>query len=173
MRGTASGGARRRGADAARRVAGGSSVAMSPSISATIRSSEPAVTSTTPTVSPSRRTVARSQTAAISIRRWEMKMTERSVPRLAADDLEHPLGQVGRQGRGHLVEHEDVRLDGQRPGEVDDPQRGQRQVADEVGEVEVGDARARASQWRNGSTGVWVRRRFERTSRSGMSAGSW
>ena len=55
--------------------------AISPSISATIRSSEPSVTSTTPTVSPSRRTVARSQTAAISISRWEMKMMERSVPR--------------------------------------------------------------------------------------------
>ena len=41
----------------------------------------PAVTSTTPTVSPSRRTVARSQTAAISIIRCEMKMTRRSPPR--------------------------------------------------------------------------------------------
>ena len=55
--------------------------AMSPSMSATIRSSEPSFTSTTPTVSPSRRTVARSQTAAISIIRWEMKMTDRSDPR--------------------------------------------------------------------------------------------
>ena len=41
----------------------------------------PSVTSTTPTVSPSRSTVARSQTAAISIMRWEMKMTDRSPPR--------------------------------------------------------------------------------------------
>ena len=41
----------------------------------------PALTSTTPTVSPSRRTVARSQTAAISIIRCEMKMTDRSPPR--------------------------------------------------------------------------------------------
>ncbi len=40
------------------------------------------MTSTTPTVSPSRSTVARSQTAEISIIRWEMKMTERSPPRI-------------------------------------------------------------------------------------------
>ena len=72
---------------------------------------------------------------------------------LAADDLEHPLGQVRRQGGGHLVEHQDVGLDRQGAGEVDDPQRGERQVADDVGEVEVGDARARASQWRIGSSG--------------------
>ena len=51
-----------------------------PSISSTIRSSEPSVTSTTPTVSPSRSTVARSQMAAISIIRWEMKMMDRSPP---------------------------------------------------------------------------------------------
>ena len=57
------------------------SLALSPSIRATIRSSEPSFTSTTPTVSPSRRTVARSHTAAISMRRWEMKMMQRSDPR--------------------------------------------------------------------------------------------
>ena len=84
------------------------------------------MTSTTPTVTPSRRTVARSQTAAISIMRCEMKMTERSPPRMPPDDLQHPLGEVRGQRRGHLVEHEDVRLDGQRPGEVDDPQRRER-----------------------------------------------
>ena len=30
-----------------------------------------------------------------------------------------------------------------------------------------------ASQWRKGSTGVFVSRRFDRMSRSGMTAGSW
>ena len=57
-----------------------SPAAASPSMSSTIFDSEPAVTSTTPTVSPFRSTVARSQTAAISMRRWEMKMTDRSGP---------------------------------------------------------------------------------------------
>ena len=40
--------------------------------------------STTPTVLPSRRTVARSQRPATSSMRWEMKMTERDVPRCSA-----------------------------------------------------------------------------------------
>ena len=48
---------------------------------------------------------------------------------LAADDLEHALGQVRRQRRGHLVEHQHVGLDGQRAGEVDDAQRRQRHAA--------------------------------------------
>ena len=55
--------------------------ARSPSMRATIRSSEPSLMSTTPTVAPSRRTVARSHTAAISMSRWEMKMMQRSDPR--------------------------------------------------------------------------------------------
>ena len=129
--------ATRAGASAA---AAGMSRAMSPSIRPTIRSSAPSVTSTTPTVTPSRRTVARSQTAAISISRWEMKITERSRALLAADHLEDPLGQVGRQGRGHLVEHQDVGLDGQGPREVDDPERGEGQVAGQLAEVEVRQA---------------------------------
>ena len=108
-------------------------------------SSEPAVTSTTPTVTPSRSTVARSQTAAISIIRCEMKMTRALAAALAADDLEHPLGEVRGQRRGHLVEHEDVRLDGQRAGEVDDPQRGQRHAARHARQVEVARGRARPS----------------------------
>ena len=56
-----------------------------PSISSTMRSSDPGVTSTTPTVSPSRRTVARSQTAAISIMRCEMKIDGPIAAALAAD----------------------------------------------------------------------------------------
>ena len=112
----------------------------SPSISSTIRSSEPAVTSTTPTVSPSRSTVARSQTAAISIMRWEMKMTRAVAAALAADDLEHALGEVRRQRRGHLVEHQHVGLDRQRAGEVDDPERGQRQAPRRARQVEAAEA---------------------------------
>ena len=42
---------------------------------------------------------------------------------LAADDLEHALREVRRQGGGHLVEHQDVGLDRQRARQVDDPQR--------------------------------------------------
>ena len=42
---------------------------------------------------------------------------------LAADDLEHPLREVRRQGGGHLVEHQDVGLDRHRARQVDDPQR--------------------------------------------------
>ena len=42
---------------------------------------------------------------------------------LAADDLEHALREVRRQGCGHLVEHQDVGLDRQRARQVDDPQR--------------------------------------------------
>ena len=46
---------------------------------------------------------------AISISRWEMKMTRPVRAALPADDLEDALGQVGRQGGGHLVEHQDGR----------------------------------------------------------------
>ena len=92
---------------------------------------------------------------------------------LAADDLEHPLGEVRRQGRGHLVEHQHVGLDGERPGEVDDPERGERHARAPGSTGRGPRARARASQWRNGSTGVSVSRRLDRMSRSGMSAGSW
>ena len=45
---------------------------------------DPGAMSTTPTVLPSRRTVARSHSPATSSIRWEMKMTERDVPRWPA-----------------------------------------------------------------------------------------
>ena len=48
---------------------------------------------------------------------------------LATDDLEHTLGQVRRQRRGDLVEQEHVGLDRQRARQIDDAQRGQRNVA--------------------------------------------
>ena len=71
---------------------------------------------------------------------------------LAADDLEDPLGEVRGQRRGHLVEHQHVGLDGERAGQVDDPERGERQPPRHARQVEVRRGRARASQWRNGST---------------------
>ena len=113
---------------------------ISPSISSTIRSSEPSVTSTTPTVSPSRRTVARSQTAAISIMPVGDEDDGAIAAPLAADDLEDALGEVGGQGRGHLVEHQDVGLDRERAGEVDDPERGERHAPRQARQVEVLEA---------------------------------
>ena len=56
---------------------------------------------------------------------------------LPSDDLEDPLGEVGRQGRGHLVEHQHGGLDGQRASEVDDAQRRQRYMARQIRQVEV------------------------------------
>ena len=130
-------------------------------------------TSTTPTVSPSRSTVARSQTAAISIIRCEMKMTDRSGPAPSADDLEHALGEVRRQRRGHLVEHEDVGLDRQGAREVDDAQRRERQVPCGCRAGPGSGCRAPPASARKGSTGVRVRRRLDAMSRSGTSDGSW
>ena len=132
-----------------------------------------AVTSTTPTVSPSRSTVARSHTAAISIMRCEMKITERSPPALAADDLEYPLGEVGGQCGRHLVEHQHVGLDRERAREVDDAQRGERQLAGLASRGRAARCPARPASDGTASSGVSVRRRFERMSRSGISAGSW
>ena len=90
----------RRAAAAARRRRGSPASARRSGRASARRSAprSPAVTSTTPTVSPSRSTVARSQTAAISIIRCEMKMTRAVAATLAADDLEHALGQVRRAG---------------------------------------------------------------------------
>ena len=57
------------------------SSATGPSMSLTMRSSPPCAGSTTPTVLPSRSTVARSHSAATSASRCEMKMTERPSAR--------------------------------------------------------------------------------------------
>ena len=59
---------------------------------------------------------------------------------LAADDLEDALGEVGGQRRGHLVEHQHVGLDREGAGEVDDPERGQRQAPRQARQVEVFEA---------------------------------
>ena len=59
---------------------------------------------------------------------------------LAADDLEDALGEVRGQRRGHLVEHQHVGLDRERAGEVDDPERGQRQAPRQARQIEVLEA---------------------------------
>ena len=48
----------------------------------------------------------------------------------SADDVEHSLGEVRGQGRGHLVEEQHVRVDGQRARQVEDAQDRERQVTD-------------------------------------------
>ncbi len=59
---------------------------------------------------------------------------------LTADDVEHALGEVRRQRRGHLVEKEQVGLDRERPREIEDAEHGERHVARRLAEVEVGNA---------------------------------
>ena len=118
-------------------------LARSPSISSTIRVSEPSVD-----VHDTDR-LAFAQDRGPVAHRGDLDEAVRDEddaavrPPLIADDVEHPLGQVGGQSRGHLVEHQDVGLDGERAGQVDDAQRGQGQVARDVREVEVADAQLR------------------------------
>ena len=84
------------------------------------------------------------------------------------------LGEVGRERGGHLVEQQDVRLE--RPGarQVHDAQHRRagrrRRIACRSTSR---DAELRQPAPAKASTGVRVRRRLDRTSRSGMSAGSW
>ena len=59
---------------------------------------------------------------------------------LLADGVEDVLGEVGGEGGGHLVEEEDVGLDGEGAGEVEDAERGEGEVAGEIAEVEAGKA---------------------------------
>ena len=59
---------------------------------------------------------------------------------LAAHDVEHPLGEVGRQRGGHLVEQQHVGLDRQRARQVEHAQHGERDVARGLAEIEIGDA---------------------------------
>ena len=148
------------------------SLMISPSISSTILSSEPFVTSTTPTVAPSRRTVARSHTAAISIIRWEMKMMERSVPRCRATTSR--TRSVRFAGRAAVISSS-ISTSGS------DARARARSMIRSVasGRRRAWPARSRPprpsspSQWRKGSSGVSVSRRFCRISRSGISDGSW
>ncbi len=144
-----------------------------PSISSTIFSSTPGTMSTTPTVSPSRSTVARSQSAEISTKRCEMKITERPASALAAHHLEHLFGEVGRQGRRHLVEQQHVGLDGQRAGQIEHAQDGQRDVARGVAEVEIGNAEFAHPVRGTARPACRSGEDWTATSRSGISDGSW
>ena len=74
-----------------------------------------------------------------------MKRTER--PRLAplAHHREDALGEVGRQRGGDLVEQQQLRIARERAREVDHPQQRQRQVAGQLGEVDVEVHRAQLS----------------------------
>jgi hypothetical protein len=59
---------------------------------------------------------------------------------LRTRDAQHALHEVGGQSGGHFVEQQHVGRAGQRAGEVNDPQRGQRQVADHRVEAQFGVA---------------------------------
>ena len=77
-------------------------------------------------------------------------MTERPASALAADDVEDALGEVGGQRGGHLVEEEDVGLERERAGEVEDAQDRRAAGRGRVSrEVEAGMPSAR-TQSRNG-----------------------
>ena len=122
----------------------------------------PRSTSTTPTVSPSRRTVARSQTAAISMRRCEMKMTERPMPRWRPTTSS--TRSVRSAGSAAVISSSS-----RTSGSIASARARSmtRSVASGrsramVGEVEVGDAELAPASARKGSTGVRVSRRFER-----------
>ncbi len=144
-----------------------------PSINWTIRSSAPGVMSTTPTVSPSRSTVARSQSAETSRSRCEMKMTDSTTLALSPDDIQDPLGEVRGERGGHLVEQQDVRSDRQRAREVEDAQRSQWQVPRVSRKGRDRRCPARRANGGSGRRRDSVSRRFEAMSRSGMSDGSW
>jgi hypothetical protein len=54
-----------------------------------------------------------------------------------AHHREHALGEVGRQRRGDLVEQQQHGVEGQRARQVEHAQRRQRQLRDELGEVDL------------------------------------
>ena len=69
-----------------------------------------------------------------------MKITERPVLLCALHHLQHALGEVGGQRRGHLVEQQDVGFDRERPRQIEDALDGERNVARGGAEIEIGDA---------------------------------
>jgi hypothetical protein len=62
---------------------------------------------------------------------------------LPAHDLQNSLRQVRRQRCGHLVEHQDIRLDREAPREIDDSQPGKRHPPGQVREVQLREAQLR------------------------------
>ena len=83
-----------------------------------------------------------------------MKITERPARLWRRTTSSTRLGEVGRQRRRHLVEQQDVGLDGERAREIEDAQHGERHVAGESRGGRGRARRARAPSRRNGATGV-------------------
>ena len=132
-----------------------------PSISSTICSSTPGAMSTTPTVSPSRSTVARSQSAEISTKRCEMKMTER--PALLWRRTTSSTRSARLAGSAAVISSSS-----RTSGSIASARArsSTRRTASGMSRASVARGRgrgrrARAPSRRNGSTGVPVRRRFD------------
>ena len=68
--------------------------------------------------------------ALTSARRCEMNRTERPFLRKSSDDPGDGVGEVGGQRRGDLVQEEQPRIEGKRAGQIEHPQRRQRQIRD-------------------------------------------
>ena len=128
---------------AAVRVAARARSMRAPSISSTMRSSTPGAMGRMPTVSPSRSTVARSQRAEISRKRWEMKMTARPVwPWRRTTSRTRSARLAGRAA----VISSRMRTSGssgERAGEVEDALDGEREVA---GRLRGGRGRGRRAR---------------------------
>ena len=152
------------------RGAGGTRLA--PSIRRTIRSSAPGAMSTTPTVSPSRSTVARSHRAEISMRRWEMKITERPLSR-CRPTTSSTLS-VRSAGSAAVISSSSSTSGSMASARARSMMRS---TASGRSRAMVPRSRSgtpsSATQRRNAASGVAVRRRLSAMSRSGMSDGSW
>ena len=94
----------------------------------------------TPTVSPSRSTVARSHSWRYSAMRWEMKITLATAATKSPYNAEHALREIGRQRRSDLVDQQDGRIGRQRPREIDQTQDGKGKSRIERAKVEFRDA---------------------------------
>ena len=89
-----------------------------------------------------------------------MRDEEHASPPLApvAHHREDPFRQVGRQRRGDLVEDEELRVLRERAREIEHPEHRQRQVVDELAEIEAelhrGEIRAHSLDRRPGQAQV-------------------
>ena len=100
----------------------------------------------------------------------------------AANDAEELLGLRRRQGRGRLVEDEELQIGGERPGDLDELQFGHGEAGDQGvridGDAELAERRPGAGIHRlavdgaEGGTGALPIAMFSATSRWGKSFGS-
>ena len=88
-------------------------------------------------------------------------MTERSPPRWRPTTSSTRSVRFAGSAAVISSSMQDVGLDGQRAGEVDDPERGQRHAARARLDRSRSSRPSSSSQWRNGSIGVSVRRRLD------------